>query len=105
MSVARIRYGDPDFADRARAALRVLAASPGFQRGRIGRSTDDASEWVVLTEWASVGAYRRALGGFEVKLHATPLLALAENQPSSFEELLEVDADGEIVERASDLAT
>ena len=40
-----------------------------------------------MTEWESVGAYRRALGGFDVKVHATPLLAESLDEPSAFETL------------------
>ena len=49
---------------------------------------------LLITEWESVGAYRRGLGGYEVKLAATPLLAQALDQPSAFEALLRIDADG-----------
>ena len=64
------------FARSARAALEALAARPGFRRGHAGRSVDDPAEWVLVTEWDGVGAYRRALSAYEVKLAATPLLAL-----------------------------
>ena len=60
--------------------------------GRAGRSTDEPDAWILVTEWASVGAYRRALGNYDVKLYATPLLAQALDRPSAFEELLGVDA-------------
>ena len=65
------------FQAEAEQALRLLAERPGFVRGSVGRSTDDAGSWLLLTEWESVGAYRRGLGGYQVKLHATPLLSQA----------------------------
>lgn len=83
-----------DFQQQAEAALRVLAVRPGYVRGTVGRATDDEDAWLLLTEWESVGAYRRALGGYEVKLTATPLMATALDQPSAFEELFSVGADG-----------
>ena len=85
---------EAEFGEQAAAALRVLAERPGFRRGSLGRATDDAQAWLLLTEWESVGAYRRALGGFEVKLRATPVLAQALDQPSAFEELLVIDPAG-----------
>jgi hypothetical protein len=91
-----------DFADRARAALAALAARPGYLRGTLGRSTDDPSAWMLLTEWENVGSYRRALGNYEVKLHATPLLASALDLPGGFERLLDVAPGGAAVSRASD---
>ena len=48
----------------------------------------------MLTEWESVGAYRRALGNYQVKLLATPVLGRAEDRPSAFEQLLAIGPDG-----------
>ncbi len=67
--------GTDDVAQRAQTALAALAARPGYLRGTLGRSTDDPAAWLLLTEWDNVGSYRRALGNYEVKLHATLLLA------------------------------
>ena len=64
------------------------------------RSTDDPDAWVLLTEWANVGSYRRALGNYEVKLHATPLLAAALDLPGGFETLLDVAPGGAVAESA-----
>ena len=75
IAVTHFRSDDDDFEARARTALGALAARPGYERGTLGRSTDDPSAWMLLTEWENIGSYRRALGAYEVKLHATPLLA------------------------------
>jgi quinol monooxygenase YgiN len=95
---------EDEFGEQAAAALRLLAERPGFRRGSLGRATDDPRAWLLLTEWDSVGAYRRALGGFEVKLRATPVLAQALDQPSAFEELLVIDDAGTERRAASDRA-
>ena len=92
------------FQEQAEQALRLLAERPGFVRGSVGRATDDAGSWLLFTEWESVGAYRRGLGGYQVKLHATPLLSQAIDQPSAFEELLRIGPDGAETARASDRA-
>ncbi|SHG51645.1 Antibiotic biosynthesis monooxygenase [Jatrophihabitans endophyticus] len=92
----------PDFESRAGTALAALAARPGYRRGSLGRSTDDTRAWVLLTEWEDVGSYRRALGNYEVKLHATPLLAEARDLPGGFEALLDAAPGGVVVARASD---
>lgn len=91
-----------DFEQRAHAALGALAVRPGYLRGSLGRSTDDPSAWVLLTEWENVGSYRRALGGYDVKLHATPLLATALDLPGGFEVLLDIAPGGEVETAASD---
>ncbi len=102
IALTHFRAGAPDFPDRAQAALTALAARPGYLRGTLARSTDDAGAWVLLTEWANVGSYRRALGNYEVKLHATPLLASALDLPSGFEALVEVAPGGAIAVAESD---
>jgi quinol monooxygenase YgiN len=75
------------FRQQAAAALAALSERPGHVSGRVARATDDPTAWLLLTEWESVGAYRRALGGFDVKMHATPLLARALAEPSAYEVL------------------
>jgi Antibiotic biosynthesis monooxygenase len=76
------------FLARAQVALAALAARPGWRSGRIGRATDDSAAWVLTTEWDSVGAYRRALSAYDVKIDAVPLLSLATDEVSAFEVLV-----------------
>ncbi|GAA3272748.1 hypothetical protein GCM10020218_016630 [Dactylosporangium vinaceum] len=96
--------GDDGFAERAHAALAALAACKGYLRGRLGRAYDDPKHWSIVTEWESVGAYRRALGNFDVKMYATPLLAQALDEPSAFEVLAEAAPGGELKVTSSDRA-
>jgi hypothetical protein len=95
---------DTDFRTRAVAALAALGARPGYLRGRLGRAFDDPSQWTLLTEWESVGAYRRALSAYDVKVNATPLLAESLDEPSAFEILAEAAPGGPVVTTESDLA-
>ena len=83
------------FAGRARQAIAVLSERPGFGWGRLGRAADDPTAWVLVTEWEHVGAWRRALSSYEVKLEASPLLSLAADEPSAFEVLEAADALGQ----------
>ena len=87
------------FLASAREALAALAARPGHVRGYAGRSTEDPTLWVLVTEWESVGAYRRALSAYDVKVRAAPLLSTAYDEPSAFEILT-----GRGDETGSDLA-
>jgi len=89
---------EESFRAEARAAVEALSARPGWVSGKLARATDDATRWLLLTEWESVGAYRRALSGFDVKMHATPLLARAVAEPSAYEVL----GDGAAGDRAAD---
>lgn len=80
---------------RMREALAVLAASAGFQRGWISQATDDAELVSVTTEWNGIGAYRKALSRFEVKMHVVPLLSTAIDEPSAYEAVVAMDDAGE----------
>ncbi len=82
------------FLPRAQAALAAFAARPGYLRGRIGRAADDPTAWVLTTEWTGVGAYRRSLSAYDVKVDAAPLLSLGRDEPSAFELLHSDDAQG-----------
>ncbi len=68
--------------DRARSAL---AERPGYVAGTVGRNVDEPELWVLTTRWEHVGAYRRALSSYDVKLHAVPVLTRALDEPSAYE--------------------
>lgn len=88
-----------EFLGRARAALAAFAARPGFVRGRVGRAADAPTVWALTTEWASVGSFRRSLSDFDVKVHASTLLAEAIEEASAFEVLAGWDGTGETIGR------
>ena len=95
------RFDVPDaesetFLPRAQAALAAFAARPGYVRGRIGRAADDPSQWVLTTEWVGVGAYRRSLSSYDVKVDAAPLLSLGRDEPSAFEVLHASEGSAEV---------
>ena len=66
-------------------ALDALAERPGHLDGTLGRNVDDPTLWVLTTRWEHVGAYRRALSAYDVKLRAVPLLSRALDEPSAYE--------------------
>ena len=92
------------FTQRAHAALAALAGRPGYQRGQLLRALDDPRHWCLATEWESVGTYRRALGAFDVRIHATPLLAESIDEPSAYEPLAAAEPNGAVVVAGSDRA-
>jgi hypothetical protein len=49
---------------------------------------DDPEIWVLVTSWEHVGAYRRALSSYDIKMHVVPLLSYAIDEPSAFEVLV-----------------
>jgi len=92
------------FTDRAHAALVALAACPGYRSGRLVRALDDPGHWCLVTEWESVGVYRRALGAFDVKVAAVPLLAESVDEPSAYEVLAAAEPGGGVTASPSDRA-
>ena len=92
------------FVARAHTALAALAACAGYRAGRLARALDDPAYWCLVTEWESVGAYRRALSSYDVKLHATPLLAESVDEPSAYEVLGAAAPGGTVEVSASDRA-
>lgn len=83
--VNRFRAEDESFRDALTTALGALADRPGYVDGTIGRNLDDPTLWSLVTRWADVGSYRRALSSYEVKLHAVPTLSRAIDEPSAYE--------------------
>jgi len=92
------------FREQAGAALEVLTARPGCTSGCVGRAVDDPALWTLTTTWDSVGAYRRALSAYEVKLVVHPLMYLALDEPTAFEPLLTWTPAGGTVVATSSLA-
>lgn len=87
MVITRFRVVDPDgFADRVHAALAVLSTRTGFLAADLERNLDEPGLWVLVTRWANVGSYRRALQGYESKVVVVPLLSEAVDEPSAYED-------------------
>ena len=63
----------------------ALSEQKGYLDGSIGRNVDDPTLWALVTRWQNVGAYRRALSSYDVKLRAVPLLGRALDEPSAYE--------------------
>ena len=86
--ITRHRVASDDrgpFLDSARQAVAVLAEQAGFLDASIATATDEAGLFVIETHWIGVGAYRRALSSFDVKMTAIPLLSTAVDESSAFE--------------------
>lgn len=92
--------GEAVFREQAAETVDALRACTGHVGTRVCRALDEPACWLVVSEWESVGAYRRALSSYDVRVRAVPLLATARDEPSAFEVLL----DGETGSRSSDRA-
>lgn len=86
--VNRFRVDDVEaeaFRTDLERAHATLAERPGYLTGRVGRNVDDPTLWTLVTTWEHVGAYRRALSAYDVKMHAVPLLSRALDEPGAYE--------------------
>lgn len=75
-----------DFTARASAAVEVLSGSRGLRTVDFGRNLDDPELWTITTRWDDVGSYRRALQSYQAKLTVVPLLSLAIDEPSAYDD-------------------
>jgi hypothetical protein len=73
------------FRSRAEAAVTVLRSRAGLLSLDFGRNLDEPELWTITTRWSDVGSYRRALSGVESKMVVVPLLSLAVDEPSAYE--------------------
>ena len=74
------------FLSEGRAAVEVLTERTGFVSADLGRNLDDPELWTITTRWRDVGSYRRALQGYESKMVVVPLLSLAIDEPSAYDD-------------------
>lgn len=74
------------FIASAEAAVAVLRTRPGLESLDLARNLDDPELWTITSRWAGVGAYRRALQGQESKMVVVPLLSLAVDEPSAYDD-------------------
>lgn len=93
--VARLRptgHDESAFLAAVGEAVRALRARPGHVSSRIGRALEDPQLWVLVSEWESVGSYRRALSSYDVRMAGGALFGAVIDEPTAFEEvdLLEV---------------
>jgi hypothetical protein len=105
--VTRYRVEEPDqgaFQDDAQTALEALIARPGCTGGHLGRAVDEPQLWTLTTTWESVGAYRRALSSYQVKLVAVPLMCRAIDESTAYEQLATWSPSQGLVEHESGLA-
>jgi quinol monooxygenase YgiN len=93
----RVPESDTDtFLQQGQAAVDVLSARAGFVSADLGRNLDEPTLWTITTRWQNVGSYRRALQGNESKMVVVPLLSLAIDEPSAYDD---VDLVGENLAR------
>jgi hypothetical protein len=71
--------------------VQTLSGAAGFRTADLARNLDEPTLWTITTRWENVGSYRRALGSYDAKMTAVPLLSLAIDEPSAYEELANLE--------------
>ena len=74
-----------EFVANAARLREAFQARPGHGRTTVARSLEDPTHWVLVSEWARVGDWRRALSAYDVRVEVMPLMAHAENEPGVYE--------------------
>jgi quinol monooxygenase YgiN len=101
LAITRFRVPQDEtevFLSEVGEAVDALSRRPGFVRADVGRAAEDPVSWVLSTEWAGVGAYRRALSSYDVKVRASACFHRAEQAPGVFEVVRSVDG-GKVARR------
>ncbi|MGY4720176.1 antibiotic biosynthesis monooxygenase family protein [Naumannella cuiyingiana] len=77
---------EAEFGERMRAAIELLAGKPGCEAVDLVRNLDEPGLWALVGRWRDVGSYRRALNGYDSKMIIVPVLSLAIDEPSAYDE-------------------
>lgn len=82
--------GDPEAQLTAELSvlIGILSTLAGYVRARAGRCIDEPDVWLLLTEWESVGTYRRAMSSHAVKTSGHPIFVRVLDEPGAYEVLL-----------------
>ncbi|MFM1966567.1 MAG: hypothetical protein RL134_2292 [Actinomycetota bacterium] len=95
VALLRFRSDDvPVLMERLREAATLFAAFPGFVDARISRAIDQGDLIVLELAWETVGAYRRALSSYDIKVPVVPIISLAIDEPTAYEVLHVRDESG-----------
>ena len=97
--VALLRFRAPDvpgLMSELREAATLFATFPGFVDARVSRAIDEGGLIVLELAWETVGAYRRALSSYDVKVRVVPIISRAIDEPTAYEVLHVRDADGSV---------
>jgi len=78
--------GDALFPRLVEPVVAHFSGSAGCLRAELVRNMDDEDLWAIVTEWDAVGSYRRAMSGDATKMLLVPVLSLALDEPSAYQE-------------------
>ena len=98
--VAHFRVPESRTAEIPKSAvepLSMLAAAPDCLRLQFAHSTDSAEKFVLVAEFESAAAYRRAISPWPMRMTVVPWLSTAEPENTEVSEVLFSFVDGAVV--------
>lgn len=84
LAVTRFQGPGVDFEERAARVVDFWRGCQGNLRVDLVQNLDDPELWAIVSEWDSVGSYRRSFQGYEAKMILTEVLLLAVDEPSAY---------------------
>ncbi len=93
-----------ELVELAATAVDAFVRCDGCEGARFLRCLDEPERYLLITTWARVGDYRRAMSSPEVKLASYPLLLRCLDEPSAFAEVLRAEPGGPVQRHGTDLA-
>ena len=73
--------------------VELCAESPGFLSSELGQSTDSLEDFTLIHRWADVGAYRKFLSRYEIKLEVIPFLSTFTKDSVTVEIIMDSQSD------------
>lgn len=73
--------------------VELCAESPGFLSSELGQSTDSLEDFTLIHRWANVGAYRKFLSRYEIKLEVIPFLSTFTKDSVTVEIIMDSQSD------------
>ncbi len=84
LAISRFRSGGQAFVAEAEQVVAFWRSCRGCVDARLVQNLDEPELWAIISEWGTVGDYRRSFQGYEAKMLLTPLLSRAIDEPSAY---------------------
>jgi quinol monooxygenase YgiN len=73
--------------------VELCSQSPGFLSSELGQSTDSLEDFTLIHRWSGVGAYRKFLSRYEIKLEVIPFLSTFTKDSVTVEIIMDSQSD------------
>lgn len=84
LAITRFHESDASFVAELETVAELWRGKPGNLSVDVLRNIDDEALLALVSHWENVGAYRRALSGYETKMLLTPVMLRAIDEPGAY---------------------